>query len=110
MVFANGDIYRGMWKYDQMCDKNGEYSFANGNNYMGCCKQCSKLTNNKYGQFDGEGTLSLFGLGIYKGSFQNNKICGKGKFTSLDQTFELENNWPSITINQFITKVRAFSD
>ena len=85
MVFSNGDIYKGLWKYDQMCDSNGEYSFANGNTYRGSFKQCSKLTsNNKYGQFEGEGTLSLFGLGVFNGQFQNNLICGKGKFTSLD--------------------------
>ena len=52
-----------------MCDVNGEYYFANGNTYKGSFKQCSKLVSNKFGQFEGEGTLNLFGIGKYIGLF-----------------------------------------
>ena len=78
MNFANGDTYIGMWKMDQMCDPEGLYKFKNGSEYIGSFKTCSKLTQNKYGMFEGHGTLKIPGVGTFEGIFKNNLALGPG--------------------------------
>ena len=92
-----------------MCDVNGEYHFANGNIYKGSFRQCSKLVSNKFGQFEGEGILNLFGLGKYVGQFQNNGICGNGKFTSFDGSLSIDKTWQFMTIQEFTYKISALN-
>ena len=66
-----------------MSDNDGIYSFKNGNEFRGSFKTCSKICNNKFGMFDGTGSLKILGVGTYTGQFLNGEINGPGKFEYL---------------------------
>jgi hypothetical protein len=77
MMFANGDFYNGMWKNNQMNDFEGQYTFKNGNEYKGSLRLSS---SSKFGVFHGSATLTVVDLGIFTGTFEDNKINGPGRF------------------------------
>ena len=79
MQFANGDTYEGLWKQDQMNDKNGVFTFADGNSYKGGLTACSKLiSEGKFGCFEGQGELRIKGVGTVNGEFSQHQFIGNG--------------------------------
>ena len=102
MIFANGDQYVGMWKSDQMCDPDGVYLFANGNEYRGTLRTCPRLTA-RFGCFEGLGVLKIAGKGAsFDGTFKSNKIQGYGTLSFNDGRPSQEKIWEPTSIDDFI--------
>lgn len=110
MAFTNGDKYTGMWHHDQMSDPSGVYQFANGNEYVGSHKPCSKMLGRKFGQFDGAGTLKIKGKGEFVGNFKNHTIHGNGKFKSLDGQITIEKIWNNMELQAFTNLIDNLVD
>lgn len=99
MTFSDGDIYVGMWKNDQMNDFEGQYTFSNGNDYKGSFRHSS---NSKIGVFHGSATLTIENLGVFIGTFEENKIEGPGRFEFSQNGTIFESKWDNLSIEEFI--------
>lgn len=103
MTFANGDVYIGMWKNDQMNDFEGLYTYSNGNQYKGSFRHS---VNSKFGVFHGSGTLTVKDLGELIGSFEENMVHGPGRFEFSESETEFESKWEYLAIDDFIEQMR----
>ena len=92
-----------MWKQDKMCDKEGIYSFKNGNEYRGhFCPSNLAM----YGVFEGRGTFKIVEVCIYSGQFKSGMICGQGRVDFINSNKSFEGIWNPVSLESFEQMMR----
>ena len=90
-----------------MCDPEGVYIFKSGIEYRGQLKTCSRLSQSKFGIFEGSATLKIPGLGVFEGYFKNNLVHGQGMFEFTDGSESIESTWSKCKIDDLVNHLKA---